>query len=246
MDLIEPYLALMHDRINLNVNNLLKYCQILRPIDKYAEERFNKMTNIRGWKQTGHISVLPELHLKYYTVLLPLLRKTVLYIDVSNKMKTINGVQIISIEEIRNPFLEETYEGTKKLIKKQCTGANPNIQELFHGTKQEEIDGITEDDFDDRYFNANGVYDHGAYFVDDPQKSHGYTALDPNNNNKRLMYYNKVILGNRSILTAANSSLVSVTKTFHSVIKINISLNFQTFLLHKDSYIEGCTDIFSF
>jgi hypothetical protein len=175
MDLIEPHVVLTHNRIDLNLNNLSKYCQILRPIDKYAEERFNKMTNIRGWKQTGHISVLPELHLKYYAVLVPLLRTTVLYIVVSNKMNSLNGVQIISIEKIRNPFLEETYEGMKKLIKKQCTGANSNIQELFHGTKQEGIDGITEDDFDDRYFNMNGVYDHGPYFADDPQKSHAYT-----------------------------------------------------------------------
>jgi hypothetical protein len=106
----------------------------------------------------------------------------------------------------------------KKLIKKQCTGADPKEQELFHGTKGDGIDGITEDGFDDRYFNTSGMYGHGAYFADDPQKSHGYTAPDPNNNNTRVIYYTKVVLGNSSILTAANSTLVSAPKGFHSVI----------------------------
>jgi hypothetical protein len=251
IDLIEPHVALTHDRIDLDVNNLSlekdythelgmriditqrpysieletivdniknKFFQILRPMDKYVEERVNKMT-MRGWKQTNHISVLPEPHLKYYVVLVPLPRTAVLYTDVSNKMKSsISGVQIVSIEEIRNPFLEETYEGMKKLIKKQCTGANPNEQELFHGTKGEGINGIKEDGFDDRYFNTGGLYGRGAYFADDPQKSHGYTDPDLTNNNTRVMYYNKVLLGKPSILTATDSSLVSAPKGFHSVI----------------------------
>jgi hypothetical protein len=59
---------------------------------------------------------------------------------------------------------------------------------------------------------------HGAYFADNPLKSHDYTAPDPNNNNARIMFYNKVLLGNPSILTAANNALVSAPKGFHSTI----------------------------
>ena len=58
---------------------------------------------------------------------------------------------------------------------------------------------------------------HGAYFADDPTKSHDYTSLDPTTQT-RVMYYNKVLLGNPSILTAANKSLVSAPPGFHSVI----------------------------
>jgi hypothetical protein len=269
MDLIEPHVALTHDRIDFDVNNLSlekdythelgmridvtqkpysieletiidniknKLFRILRPVDAYLTERIDKM-NKRGWKETGErLSVIPSTHWKQNVILVPLLRSAVLYTEVSKKMDNIPGVNIVSIEEIRNPFLEETYEGMKKLIKKQCTGANPNEQELFHGTNGEAIDGITEDGFDDRYFNANGMYGkyresffmlkmifvchlgHGAYFADNPLKSHDYTAANPDNNNTRVMFYNKVLLGNPSILTAANNSLVSAPIGFHSVI----------------------------
>lgn len=57
---------------------------------------------------------------------------------------------------------------------------------------------------------------HGAYFADNPQKSHNYTAADAQN--QHVMFYNKVVLGNPSILTAANNALVSAPQGFHSVI----------------------------
>ncbi len=192
MDLIEPHVALTHDRIDFDVNNLSlekdythelgmridvtqkpysieletivdniknKRFQILRPIDAHLIERIDKMTKVREWNETGEaLSVIPTPHWKQNVVLVPLPRSAVLYTEVSKKMGNINGINIVSIEEIRNPFLEETYEGMKKLIKKQCTGDNPNEQELFHGTSGEGISGITEDGFDDRYFNAAGMY----------------------------------------------------------------------------------------
>lgn len=57
---------------------------------------------------------------------------------------------------------------------------------------------------------------HGAYFADNPQKSHNYT--DSSTPNQRVMFYNKVVLGNPSTLTAANNALVCAPKGFHSVI----------------------------
>ncbi len=57
----------------------------------------------------------------------------------------------------------------------------------------------------------------GAYFADNPQKSHNYTS--PESSNKpRVMYYTKVLLGIPWILTAANNSLISAPIGFHSVI----------------------------
>jgi hypothetical protein len=192
MDLIEPHVALTHDRIDFDVNNLSlekdythelgmridvaqkpysieleaiidniknKRFQILRPVDARLTQRINKMTTVRGWTETGRrLPFIPMPHLKYHAILIPLSRSAVLYTEVSNKMNTIPGKRILSIEEIRNPFLEETYEGMKKLIKKQCPEENPNEQELFHGTQKKGIEGITEDGFDDRYFSASGMY----------------------------------------------------------------------------------------
>ncbi|CAF4653203.1 unnamed protein product, partial [Rotaria magnacalcarata] len=48
-----------------------------------------------------------------------------------------NQVQVLSIKQIKNPLLEESYLAMKQLIAKQCKGENPNERELFHGTKGE-------------------------------------------------------------------------------------------------------------
>ncbi|CAF3741639.1 unnamed protein product [Rotaria sordida] len=250
MDLIEPHVALTHDRIDLDVNNLSvekdythelgmridiqrkpyeielekivnniknKRFKVLRPLDQFVKQRIEKMQQ-RGWTQDGPIiSVIPDPHYKYYAVLVPLPSSATLYTDVSTKMKNITSVQIVSIEEIRNPYLEETYEGMKKLIAKQCPNQIPNEQELFHGTKTAGIEGITEDGYDDRYFNKGGLYGHGAYFADDPNKSHGYTELNAANGT-HVMFYNKVLLGKPTILTATDNTLVSAPHGFHSVI----------------------------
>jgi hypothetical protein len=57
---------------------------------------------------------------------------------------------------------------------------------------------------------------HGAYFADDPRKSHNYTAADPTNQT-RVMFYNKVLLGKESIQNTTNNTLVSAPKDYHSV-----------------------------
>ncbi|CAF3952698.1 unnamed protein product, partial [Rotaria sp. Silwood1] len=108
-----------------NIKN--KRFQLLRPRDFGVNYRINKMTQVCGWTQIGpDLSVLPDPHFKYYAILVPLSRSAALYTEVSNKIKSISSVQIISVEEIKNPYLEETYEGMKKLIGKQCTQRNPN------------------------------------------------------------------------------------------------------------------------
>ena len=192
MDLIEPHVALTHDRIDLDVNNLSvekgydhelgmridiqrspysirletivtnikeKKFQVLRPIDHFVEERIKKM-NMRGWTQTGPvIMVVPEPHQKYHAILVPLPSSAVLYKEISQKMKSISGsVTIVSIEQVKNPGLEDTYLGMKKVIARQCPQDNPNEQELFHGTKHDCCDAITQDGFDDRFFSSGGLY----------------------------------------------------------------------------------------
>ena len=56
---------------------------------------------------------------------------------------------------------------------------------------------------------------HGAYFADDPLKSHGYTDKT---SRTRVMYYNKVLLGESMVLNAPDSKLVCAPKNYHSII----------------------------
>ncbi|CAF3882205.1 unnamed protein product, partial [Rotaria sordida] len=190
MDLIEPHVALTHDRIDFDVNNLSlekdythelamrvdiqqrpyfieletivdniknKRFQILRPIDTNVEQRVDKMVNIRHWTQIGQpFLVVPNPDPKYWSVLVRLPSSDKLYKTVEAQMKNIGNVTIISIEQIKNPLLEDQYEAMKKIIAKQCTGFDPNERELFHGTSGEAIDGIRDNGFDDRYFSTGG------------------------------------------------------------------------------------------
>ena len=193
MDLIEPHVALTHDRIDFDVNNLVlikdytrdlgmridiekkpysieletivdniknKRFYVLRNIDDRLTERIKKMTNIRQWQQLDKtFNVIPNPHPKYNAVLVPLHHSSNLYKALFEQMKLINcDIRIISMEEIKNPDLEEIYEGMKKVISRQCLGFNPNERELFHGTKDDGINGIAENGFDDRFFNPNGAW----------------------------------------------------------------------------------------
>jgi hypothetical protein len=200
MDLIEPHVALTHDRIDFDVNNLLleknytrdlgmrvniqqkpylieletivdnikhKRFQVLRPIDKYVTRRINKMVNIRGWQQLGEPFLIePDPHPHYFAVLVPLHDSSTLYQDLTQKMRMIDTrLQIISIEHVRNPYLEDAYDAMKKIIAKQCKGFNPNERELFHGTSDAAIKGIAEDGFDDRFFNREGAWGRSFFLL---------------------------------------------------------------------------------
>ncbi|CAF3206259.1 unnamed protein product [Rotaria socialis] len=127
-----------------------------------------------------------------------------------------NSLKIISIDQIKNPFLEDAYKTIKKIISKQCSASNPNERLLFHGTSLLGIIGITEDGFDDRFFNAGGAWGYGSYFADNPRKSHGFTALDVTDQT-RVMFYSKVLLGKESIQNTTNNALVSAPQGHPSV-----------------------------
>jgi hypothetical protein len=103
------------------------------------------------------MSVIPNPPPKYQVVLVPLPESTELYKSLVQQMNIFLGyqVQVLSIEQIKNPLLEEAYFAMKQIIAKQCPGQNPNERELFHGTSGEAIDGILNDGFDDRYWGTN-------------------------------------------------------------------------------------------
>ena len=192
VDLIEPHVALTHDRIDLDVNNLSlerdfpreigmrvditqepysidmetiigniqnRRFRVLRPIDKLVQERMNKMIQ-RGWAQTGEpLSYAPPPPPKYYAVLAPLPVTSTLYQSLLQEMKKISdAIEIVSIEEVKNPLLENIYEANRKQIAKECSGDNPNERKLFHGTRGDGISGILDSGFDDRFFVATGAW----------------------------------------------------------------------------------------
>lgn len=150
----KPY-SIELETIVHNIKN--KRFQVLRPIDQYIQVRIVKMQN-RGWKQFGEpMHIIPNPSPKHEAILVPLPESTELYRTLVQQMQHFidYNVRVISIEQIKNPLLEDTYLAMKKLIAKQCPGQNPNERELFHGTKGYAIDGILKDGFDDRYWGAN-------------------------------------------------------------------------------------------
>jgi hypothetical protein len=151
----KPYLH----QLETVIEHIKSKCfQVMRPIDHQVAQRIDKMVNVRKWTQTGKpFSVVPEPHAQCHSMLVPLPYTSTLYQEVSQQIKRIGAsVQIDSIEQVKNPFLEDAYEAMKKLIAKQCAGSDPNERELFHGTKGEGINGIVEDGFDDRFFVSTG------------------------------------------------------------------------------------------
>lgn len=57
----------------------------------------------------------------------------------------------------------------------------------------------------------------GAYFADNPSKSHGYTKTSASGGTIRIMFYTKVTLGVPDVLTVNNTSLAAPKVGHHSV-----------------------------
>lgn len=57
----------------------------------------------------------------------------------------------------------------------------------------------------------------GAYFADDPKKSHSYAKVQADGKT-RVMFYNKVLLGIPQTLTASDNKLKCAPKGHHSII----------------------------
>ncbi|CAF1493205.1 unnamed protein product [Didymodactylos carnosus] len=199
-----------------NIKN--KRFQVLRPIDEEnMKERIAKMET-RGWKQTGEpVFVIPNPSSKYNFLIVALPKSIPLYKALSQDMQKIGStIKIISIEQIKNPHLEETYESMKQLMAKQCENENPNERELYHGTRDDGINGILEYGYDDRFYHRDGAWGHGSYFADTPIKSHEYTAKS-SKDHTRTIYYNKVLLGKQFKMDEIDQHLAAAPKDYHSI-----------------------------
>lgn len=85
-------------------------------------------------------------------------------------MSPIPNIKILQILAIRNHNWDNVYNGLYNQIKLLNNGdANERI--LFHGTKMEGAEGVLAGNFENSYY-AQGRWGRGAYFADDPNKSH--------------------------------------------------------------------------
>jgi hypothetical protein len=105
--------------------------------------------------------------------------------------RSVPSANIIKIESVSNAIQENIYLGMCRSIASEC--GSHNERELFHGTSIEAANSIKDAGFDNRWFKA-GFFGKGAYFADDPKKSHDYNAGNPGTS-KRIMFVCKVALG---------------------------------------------------
>jgi hypothetical protein len=156
VDIQQKPCAIELESIIDNIKN--KRFRVLRSIDNHLTDRINKMRDIRKWTQLGEpFSFIPPPDPQYCSVLVPLTPTSVLYKKLSARIETISdSVQINSIEQIKNPLLEDAYEAMRSLIARQSPVFTENEGEFFHGTREKGIQGITDYGFDDRYFSSTG------------------------------------------------------------------------------------------
>ena len=160
----KPY-AIELETIVKNIKS--KRFQLLRPNDDFVKPRIDKMVQIRGWtrivrfhegtQMEKFVNFIPNPDANYNAVLVPIDESTTLYETMERQMRLIGAnVFIHSIEEIKNPELEEIYEGMKKVITRESQTKKANERELFHGTSGAAIDGIIKIGFDDRFYSEGG------------------------------------------------------------------------------------------
>ena len=107
--------------------------------------------------------------------------------------------KIQKVYQIKNNSFDNIYEGIKSIIANNNNG-NSNEKLLFHGTSDQGAEGITNANFENSHYKPSGMYGSGAYFADDPKKSHAYTHPNINKNNERIIFICNVILGKEQIL----------------------------------------------
>ncbi|XP_028602940.2 protein mono-ADP-ribosyltransferase PARP12-like [Podarcis muralis] len=135
-------------------------------------------------------SALPELGYKLIT-LLPSSKE---YRNVQvNFQRTMPKALIMSIKRIQNLALWEVYRWQKEQMKKANGGKDVDERQLFHGTKNDHIDAICQQNFDWRICGVHGTaYGKGSYFARDASYSDNYTK---SNSSVKTMFLARVLVG---------------------------------------------------
>ncbi|CAF1122074.1 unnamed protein product [Rotaria sordida] len=141
------------------------------------------------------------------------LYKNIFSNNIKEKIKEYVSMFNISIEEQIKTLIEQciSKQFIKENISFQRIKTDKKPTEKSASTAQEMIEKIT------YIFQSNPEYKgHGAYFADNPQKSHKYTKADENDQT-RVIFYAKVLLGIPSVQNKDNSNLTSAPIGSHSV-----------------------------
>ena len=126
------------------------------------------------------------------------------YVDMSNKeYDRLSGLVrasypnscIVWIEENLNPTLRQSYERRKDAIAAECNG-DPKEAQMFHGTREENINTISSGGFDPS-MNKVAVYGLGTYFARDAAYSFNY--MWPGKEQISYMFLCDVVLGKSTI-----------------------------------------------
>ncbi|CAF3381973.1 unnamed protein product [Rotaria socialis] len=149
---------------------------MLRPEDAHMNERIKKMT-ARGYRlKERRFSYMPNPLENKNMVLTPVPAASNDYKMIKERFKKKLPHAIIElIEQVQNPNMQRLYEAQKTQIEQNHPRRGANEMLLYHGTKSDQVNSILENGFDDRYFKNDGLFGRGAYFADDPSKSHEFT-----------------------------------------------------------------------
>jgi hypothetical protein len=82
--------------------------------------------------------------------------------------------------------------------------------------------------FENSYY-APGKWGRGAYFADDPNKSHEYVGKEK----EKYMFLCKVILGRQNVLIAYDITLHAAGKDFDSVFADIPPPNYKEYIVYK-------------
>ena len=221
LDLIEPHVAVTHDRLDFDVSNLSCRAgytnslgmRVIHPkldldviVKHILEKKFivcrhdnlnvreKKMVEVRGWKkirENENFEYVPNRGHTAGASFDSIFPSSGLWKKIQTALNVVNGT-VTKVEVISNKNLDDLYEALKAQIARE-NGGNPNEMKLFHGTKEQDaIVGIPECSFDNRFF-STGIFGKGAYFADDVTKCHHYNRRK--NTNERVVFYSKVIMG---------------------------------------------------
>jgi hypothetical protein len=220
-DFIEPHFAALHTTADFDVNTLcvVNYPDLIglkREYKNQEQERLNvddvvanclqkqlvqtksgvadrlQKMQTRGWTLVKEVHYVPVNERVGYTVL-PISRYSAEFERFKGRLAAMpkNPGKLVDMYEIQSGEMDALYKGMKDFLQNKNKGDPNEKEELFHGTKEDAVNAILRNGFDDKFWNAGGFFGRGAYFADDPNLSNAFTGPA----NPRTIFVCSVLMG---------------------------------------------------
>eukprot|EP00667_Euglena_gracilis_P000144 EG_transcript_144 len=154
------------------VDGIVEHCRntemVVMRADGNIKQRVDKMVG-RGWRVVDTVLVQPDYDDPSLSSLTALKSTDALW-DKYQKVLQPHGMTIQRMWSIHNTNMKSQFEALRDRIAAE-NNKDPNVRELFHGTKEPAARSILHSGFDDHCWNAGGYFGRGAYFADDPSLS---------------------------------------------------------------------------